>query len=361
MTYSAAARVLARCARPSSAVGLISGDHVAGQVARVRARVGERLVLLVAGAAPRRACGARRSRSGVFASRCSDGQVVEQRRASPCACVFSSFVISPALAARRPRRSPRPPRRWRAAAWRRRGSGPRRRARRRRAKAASTSQYGSGMKARISSSRRARIASVGVCTRPSETAPSNERAQADRRGARGVHADDPVGLGARARGLLELAAAPRRGAGARTPRASPSSVIELQPEPLDGLLGPGLLVDVGEDQLALAAGVAGVDDAVDVVALQQPADDRHLLLRALVAHDELEASRHDRQVGHPPLLELRRRTRRARRAATRWPTAQVMMCSGPSSQRVVAPGSVCFWNGPGSTRARSGRPTASRR
>ena len=30
------------------------------------------------------------------------------------------------------------------------------------------------MNARISSSRRARMASVGVCTRPSETAPSNE-------------------------------------------------------------------------------------------------------------------------------------------------------------------------------------------
>ena len=30
------------------------------------------------------------------------------------------------------------------------------------------------MKARISSSRRARIASVGVCTRPSDTAPSND-------------------------------------------------------------------------------------------------------------------------------------------------------------------------------------------
>ncbi len=42
------------------------------------------------------------------------------------------------------------------------------------AKEASTVQYGSGLKARISSSRRARIASVGVCTRPSETAPSNE-------------------------------------------------------------------------------------------------------------------------------------------------------------------------------------------
>ncbi len=41
-------------------------------------------------------------------------------------------------------------------------------------KRASTTQYGSGVKALISSSRRARIASVGVCTRPSETAPSNE-------------------------------------------------------------------------------------------------------------------------------------------------------------------------------------------
>ena len=30
------------------------------------------------------------------------------------------------------------------------------------------------MKSRISCSRRARIASVGVCTRPSETAPSND-------------------------------------------------------------------------------------------------------------------------------------------------------------------------------------------
>jgi hypothetical protein len=41
-------------------------------------------------------------------------------------------------------------------------------------KVASTTQYGSGLKARISSSRRAMIASVGVCTRPSDTAPSKE-------------------------------------------------------------------------------------------------------------------------------------------------------------------------------------------
>ena len=42
------------------------------------------------------------------------------------------------------------------------------------AKTASTSQYGSGLKARISSSRRVMIASVGVCTRPRDTAPSND-------------------------------------------------------------------------------------------------------------------------------------------------------------------------------------------
>ena len=70
------------------------------------------------------------------------------------------------------------------------------------------------------------------------------------------------------------------------------------------MLGAGLLVQVGEDQLALAAGVAGVDDLVDVVARELLRDDRHLLLRALVAHDELEAVGHDRQVGHAPLLEL---------------------------------------------------------
>src|SRR5215218_8544465 len=42
------------------------------------------------------------------------------------------------------------------------------------ANVASTSQYGSGTNARIFSSRRAMIASVGVWTRPSDTAPSNE-------------------------------------------------------------------------------------------------------------------------------------------------------------------------------------------
>ena len=78
-----------------------------------------------------------------------------------------------------------------------------------------------------------------------------------------------------------------------------------QPQPLDGLLRARLLVRPGEDQLALAAGVAGVDDDVDVGALEQLGDHRELLAGALVAHHEPELVRHDRQVGHPPLLVLR--------------------------------------------------------
>jgi hypothetical protein len=43
-----------------------------------------------------------------------------------------------------------------------------------------------------------------------------------------------------------------------------------------------------------APGVAGVDDRVDVVAREQALDHVHLLLRALVAHHELEMLGHDR-------------------------------------------------------------------
>ena len=78
----------------------------------------------------------------------------------------------------------------------------------------------------------------------------------------------------------------------------------LQPQPPHVLARAGLLVQVGEDQLSLAPGVARVDDRIDVVAPQLPADDGHLLFGALVADDELEPLRHDRQVGHPPLFVL---------------------------------------------------------
>ncbi len=95
--------------------------------------------------------------------------------------------------------------------------------------------------------------------------------------------------------------------GRRRPKASliAFGVIEFSHRRLDCLLRPRLLVYVGEDQLALAPGVAGVDHELDVVAHEQPLDRGHLPLRALVADHELEAVGHDRQIGHAPLLEAR--------------------------------------------------------
>ena len=124
------------------------------------------------------------------------------------------------------------------------------------------------MKARISSSRRAMIASVGVCTRPSETAPSNdERSRI---------------VAARVAFMPTIQSASERERAASSSRAKSSARAQVaerradrrvrhrgEPQPLDGLLRAGLLERPGEDQLALAAGVAGVDDVVDVVALEQ--------------------------------------------------------------------------------------------
>ena len=65
VTYSAAF-AYSRCSPTSSAIGLISPTMSRRQEARVRARVGERLVLLVAAAARRPACAGRRSRSACW-------------------------------------------------------------------------------------------------------------------------------------------------------------------------------------------------------------------------------------------------------------------------------------------------------
>ena len=128
-------------------------------------------------------------------------------------------------------------------------------------------------------------------------------AQADGRRAGGVHADDPVGLRARAGGLLEALELLGR---AQLPERLLHRRVghRFQPQPFDRLLAFGLLVQVGEDQLALAPGVAGVDRLVDVLTAELFGDDRHLLARALVAHLEFETLRDDRQIGHPPALEF---------------------------------------------------------
>jgi hypothetical protein len=127
-------------------------------------------------------------------------------------------------------------------------------------------------------------------------------AAANRGGAGGVHADEPVGLGAGARRRLERA---QLLAGPELLEAFPDRLLghRADPEALDGLVDAGGLVDVREDQLAFAAGVAGVHDPGHVVALQQLVDHLQLLLGLLVTRVEPELLREDRQVGHAPLLE----------------------------------------------------------
>ena len=129
-------------------------------------------------------------------------------------------------------------------------------------------------------------------------------AQPDRRRARGVHPDEPVGLGSRAGRLLERRELLRR-----------AQVIEgladrrlrhrREPQPLYRLPHRRQVIDVREDQLALAAGVAGVDDRLDIVVRHQPVDRPQLLARPLVVRDQLELVREDREVGVAPFLELR--------------------------------------------------------
>src|SRR4029450_6174475 len=105
------------------------------------------------------------------------------------------------------------------------------------------------------------------------------------------------------------------GAGAQLLEALADRLLRHRrdPQPLDRLrrfrarggLSEDGLVDGRKDQLAFASGVARVDDAVDVVAFEQCLDQLQLLLRLRVARNELEAvRRHDREVGHGPLLPL---------------------------------------------------------
>jgi hypothetical protein len=77
-----------------------------------------------------------------------------------------------------------------------------------------------------------------------------------------------------------------------------------EPETLDRRLLLGRLVDVGEDQLPLAARVAGVDHEVDVLARHQPVDGVQLLLGAIVVRHELELLGDDREIRVAPLLQL---------------------------------------------------------
>ena len=139
---------------------------------------------------------------------------------------------------------------------------------------------------------------------PSERHRSVERrAQPDRCGSGGVHPHHPVRLRPRPGGRLELA---HLGAGTEVLERLLDRLARHRREPqaLDGLVYARRLVEVGEDQLAFAAGVARVNDQLDVVVAHQLVHRLELLLRALVDRDELELLRDDRQIGEAPALEL---------------------------------------------------------
>ena len=125
-------------------------------------------------------------------------------------------------------------------------------------------------------------------------------------GTRAVDADQPVGLAAAARGIgqrlhLRIAA---QGAKAISDRLWRHA---LQPQAAHGLAqrfgAAGVLFDQPEDQFALAASVAGVDDLVDILALGQPNYGVQACL-GLVHWLEVKVRRNHRQVGKAPFAAL---------------------------------------------------------
>ena len=125
--------------------------------------------------------------------------------------------------------------------------------------------------------------------------------------ARAVDADQPVGLAAAARGVGQalhlLVAAQLLEAVADGLRRH-----ALQPQAADRLvdrllLAAGVLHDQAEDQLALAPGVAGVDELRHVLALDQ-LDDGVQPRLGLVDRRQVEVRRHHRQVREAPLAAL---------------------------------------------------------
>ena len=94
------------------------------------------------------------------------------------------------------------------------------------------------------------------------------------------------------------------------------------PEPADRLAAAGRLVDVAEDQLALAPGVGGAHDLGRRRGRAGPASPtRELVLRPL-RDDERPLGREQGEVRGRPALPLRPDLLRLGEA-TRWPMAQV--------------------------------------
>ena len=119
---------------------------------------------------------------------------------------------------------------------------------------------------------------------------------------RAIDADQPVGFGAAARGI-----------GQRHQLLAVAQALEclpdrlgrhrLQPKALDRLPRARVLRDQAKDEFALASGIAGIDDAIDVLALDQS---RQQLEPLFVACDrvQVEVRRDDGQVRERPFAAL---------------------------------------------------------
>ena len=77
----------------------------------------------------------------------------------------------------------------------------------------------------------------------------------------------------------------------------------MQPKPLDGFLGLGIVHDVAEDQFSFPPGVATIDQGIDVFALDQPFDELELGL-GLADGFECKVRRDDRQVRKSPFASF---------------------------------------------------------
>ena len=118
--------------------------------------------------------------------------------------------------------------------------------------------------------------------------------------ARGVHADQPVRLRARPGGVserVEVSPRPQRA------EAAPDRLVgeRRDPQPLHRQPRLRVLVDVAEDQLALAPGITGVDDRGEPPVAQQ----RHHRLemrRGVLGRPQLEHRGQHRQRVQPPRL-----------------------------------------------------------
>ncbi len=120
--------------------------------------------------------------------------------------------------------------------------------------------------------------------------------------ARAVDADQPVRFGAADRGVAQ-ALDVLRGAQVGEAVADRLCGHRLQPQALHRLLAAGMLGDEVEDQLAFAARVTGVDQAGDVLPLDQPGEQLEAVLCLLDRLDR-EVGRDHRQVGEGPLAAL---------------------------------------------------------